>query len=152
MSDGRELRGRLLIAADGPESKTRELLGIETAGHAYSQDALVAHVRTAQPHRNTAWQRFLATGPLAFLPLPDGRSSIVWSASLPEAARLRALDPEAFGAALTAASGEVLGSCEVSTPVAGFLSSCSTPWSTPGLAPCCWAMPRMSCIRWPGRD
>ncbi|MEA3197115.1 MAG: 2-polyprenylphenol 6-hydroxylase, partial [Gammaproteobacteria bacterium] len=103
-SDGRMLRSRLLIAADGQESKTRELLGIETAGHSYRQDALVAHVRTAKSHGNTAWQRFLGTGPLAFLPLPDGRSSIVWSADLAEAARLRALDPGAFGAALTAAS------------------------------------------------
>ncbi len=119
LSDGRTLRSQLLIAADGQESKTRALLGIETAGHAYHQDALVAHVRTAQSHRNTAWQRFLGSGPLAFLPLTDGRSSIVWSAALPEAARLRALDAQAFGAALSAASGEVLGSCEVSTAAGG---------------------------------
>ena len=118
--DGRALRCQLLIAADGPESKTRELLGIETAGHSYRQDALVAHVRTAKFHGNTAWQRFLEAGPLAFLPLPDGRSSIVWSAARAEAARLRALDPEAFGAALTAASGEVLGNCELSTQLASF--------------------------------
>jgi len=120
LSDGRELSSQLLIGADGPKSKTRELLGIETAGHAYHQDALVAHVRTAKPHGNTAWQRFLGTGPVAFLPLSDGRSSIVWSAALPEAARLRALDPEAFGAALTAASGEVLGNCELSSERACF--------------------------------
>jgi len=120
LSDGRTLRSRLVIAADGQESKTRGLLGIETAGHSYRQDALVAHVRTVKPHGSTAWQRFLGPGPLAFLPLPDGRSSIVWSAALAEAARLRALDPEAFGAALTAASGEVLGDCELSTPLAGF--------------------------------
>jgi 2-octaprenylphenol hydroxylase len=120
LSDGRTLCSQLVIAADGQESKTRELLGIETAGHSYRQDALVAHVRTAKSHGNTAWQRFLATGPLAFLPLPDGRSSIVWSADLAEAARLRALNPEAFGAALTAASGEALGDCELSTPLASF--------------------------------
>jgi 2-octaprenylphenol hydroxylase len=120
LSDGRALRSQLLIAADGQESKTRELLGIETAGHSYRQDALVAHVRTAKFHGNTAWQRFLRSGPLAFLPLPDGRSSIVWSAARAEAARLRALDPEAFGAALTAASGEVLGDCELSTQLASF--------------------------------
>jgi 2-octaprenylphenol hydroxylase len=120
LSDGRALRSQLLIAADGQESKTRGLLGIETAGHSYRQDALVAHVRTAKSHRNTAWQRFLKIGPLAFLPLPDGRSSIVWSAARAEAARLRALDPEAFGAALTAASGEVLGACELSTQLASF--------------------------------
>jgi 2-octaprenylphenol hydroxylase len=120
LSDGRVLRSQLLVAADGQESKTRELLGIETAGHSYRQDALVAHVRTAKFHGNTAWQRFLRSGPLAFLPLPDGRSSIVWSAARAEAARLRALDPVAFGAALTAASGEVLGDCELSTQLASF--------------------------------
>jgi ubiquinone biosynthesis UbiH/UbiF/VisC/COQ6 family hydroxylase len=120
LSDGRELRSQLLIAADGPKSRTRGLLGIETAGHTYHQDALVAHVRTAKSHGNTAWQRFLPTGPLAFLPLPDGRSSIVWSVVLPEAARLRGLDTAAFNAALTAASGEVLGNCELTTPIASF--------------------------------
>jgi 2-octaprenylphenol hydroxylase len=120
LSDGRELRGQLLIAADGAESKTRELLGIETAGHTYHQDALVAHVRTAKSHRSTAWQRFLEFGPLAFLPLPDGRSSIVWSTAVAEAARLGTLDPKGFAAALTAASGDVLGECELTTPVASF--------------------------------
>ncbi len=120
LSDGRTLRGRLLVAADGPESKTRTLLGVETAGHAYHQDALVAHVRTAKSHDNTAWQRFLSGGPLAFLPLPDGRSSIVWTNALTEAARLRGLDLAAFSAALTAASGGVLGDCEALTAPAGY--------------------------------
>ncbi len=120
LGDGRDLRGKLLIGADGADSKTRELLGIETAGHAYHQDALVAHVRTGQSHRNTAWQRFLPTGPLAFLPLPDGRSSIVWSVARPEAARLRALDAAAFGAALGTASGGALGEVELTTPIASF--------------------------------
>jgi 2-octaprenylphenol hydroxylase len=120
LSDGRNLQGQLLIAADGADSTARKLLGIETAGHAYHQDALVAHVRTAKSHRNTAWQRFLPTGPLAFLPLPDGRSSIVWSTGRPEAGRLRALDAAAFGAELDLASAAVLGSCEVTTPIASF--------------------------------
>jgi 2-octaprenylphenol hydroxylase len=120
LNDGRDLHGQLLIAADGVDSATRGLLGIETAGHAYHQDALVAHVRTAKAHLNTAWQRFLPTGPLAFLPLSDGRSSIVWSVVHAEATRLRSLDATAFGAALTAASGGVLGSCELTTPVASF--------------------------------
>lgn len=120
LSDGRELRAKLLIAADGTASKTRELLGIATAGHAYQQDALVAHVRTAKPHRSTAWQRFMGGGPLAFLPLADGRSSIVWSVARDEAARLRTLDAGAFAAALTEASGEVLGRCELASRVASF--------------------------------
>jgi 2-polyprenylphenol 6-hydroxylase len=120
LADGRELRSRLLVAADGTESKTRELLGIGTAGHAYQQDALVAHVQTAKPHANTAWQRFLGSGPLAFLPLSDGRCSIVWSVQCPEAERLCALSAADFGAALTAASGGALGECILTTPIARF--------------------------------
>ncbi len=120
LADGRHLGGQLLIAADGTESPTRQLLGIDTAGHAYHQEALVAHVRTSLPHANTAWQKFLPTGPLAFLPLPDGRSSIVWSLTRPDALRLRALDAEAFASELTRASGGVLGSCELTTRVASF--------------------------------
>jgi 2-octaprenylphenol hydroxylase len=120
LADGRDLAAGLLIAADGTGSRTRELLGIEAAGHAYHQDALVAHVRTAKPHRRTAWQRFLPGGPLAFLPLPDGRSSIVWSVPREEARRLRALEPAAFATALEEASDGFLGAIELTTPVAGF--------------------------------
>jgi 2-octaprenylphenol hydroxylase len=120
LSDGRGLGARLVIAADGAASKTRELLGIATAGHTYHQDALVAHVRTAQPHRSTAWQRFLPSGPLAFLPLSDGRSSIVWSVMQEESERLRGLDARGFAAAVLAASGGVLGDIELTTPVASF--------------------------------
>ena len=89
-------------------------------GHAYHQDALVAHVRTTLPHQSTAWQRFLPTGPLAFLPLDDGRSSIVWSAARGRAAELRAMSAGAFGAALTEASGEALGDCTLTTALASF--------------------------------
>ena len=120
LRDGRELRSRLLAAADGTESKTRELLGIETAGHAYHQDALVAHVQTARGHANTAWQRFLNTGPVAFLPLNDGRCSIVWSVARSKADLLRAMDAEGFGAALTEASGGALGQCTLNTKLAAF--------------------------------
>ena len=120
LADGRELSGKLLVAADGTDSKSRELLHIDSAGHSYHQDALVAHVRTARPHQNTAWQRFLPTGPLAFLPLADGRSSIVWSASRGRAAELRVLDAESLGAAVTQASGGALGQCTVTTAVASF--------------------------------
>ncbi len=120
LKDGRELRSELLVAADGTESTTRQLLEIGTAGHAYHQDALVGHVKTEKPHENTAWQRFLSTGPLAFLPLGDGRSSIVWSVARDQASHLRAIDPERFGQALTEASGGVLGRCELATTLASF--------------------------------
>lgn len=120
LCDGRELRGTLLAAADGTDSKTRELLGIDTAGHAYHQDALVAHVQTARGHANTAWQRFLSTGPVAFLPLDDGRCSIVWSVARSKAELLRAMDAEAFGNALTEASGAALGQCTLTSKLASF--------------------------------
>ncbi len=120
LSDGRELSARMLIAADGTESTTRSLLGIETAGHAYHQDALVAHVRTEKPHANTAWQRFTSGGPVAFLPLPDGRSSVVWSIGRAAAQRLRRLDAREFESELATAGGGVLGRCELTTPVSGF--------------------------------
>ncbi len=118
LTDGRELGARLVAAADGAESPTRRLAGIDTAGHPYGQEALVAHVHTELPHRNTAWQRFLPTGPLALLPLADGRSSIVWSVRADEARRLRGLDPGAFAAALDGASDAVLGATRLATSVA----------------------------------
>ena len=120
LADGRELGARLVLAADGPGSTLRGLAGIGSAGHAYHQDALVAHVRTEHGHGGTAWQRFLPSGPLALLPLPDGRSSLVWSTATDEAARLAALAPDAFGVALTEASGAVLGRCELTTPLARY--------------------------------
>jgi 2-octaprenylphenol hydroxylase len=120
LKDGRELRGELLVAADGTESKSRQLLQISTAGHAYHQDALVGHVQTSKPHDDTAWQRFLSTGPVAFLPLSDGRSSIVWSVARDQASHLCAMDSQSFSRALTEASGEVLGRCELTTQLASF--------------------------------
>ncbi|NNM61899.1 MAG: UbiH/UbiF/VisC/COQ6 family ubiquinone biosynthesis hydroxylase [Steroidobacteraceae bacterium] len=120
LADGREIAARLLAAADGARSPSRQLLGIGTRGHAYGADALVMHVHTERPHRNTAWQRFLPSGPLALLPLPDGRSSIVWSVHREKAERLRALDAAAFSSALDEASDGVLGATRADTPLASF--------------------------------
>ncbi|MFZ1390021.1 MAG: FAD-dependent oxidoreductase, partial [Dokdonella sp.] len=79
LADGTRLRARLLIAADGAMSPIRTQLGIATRDRDYAQRAIVAHVDTERAHESTAWQRFQPGGPLAFLPLADGRSSIVWS-------------------------------------------------------------------------
>lgn len=73
------LRTGLVVGADGTKSKLRELLNIGSSTDDYGQHALVATVRTERHHRNTAWQRFLPEGPLAFLPLPEDLSSIVWT-------------------------------------------------------------------------
>lgn len=109
VSGGRRLKARLVVAADGAGSATREMAGITTENAPYGQRAVVAHVRTEQPHAMTAWQRFLPTGPVAFLPLADGRVSVVWSADEVEAERILALDDAGFCAALTEASERRLG-------------------------------------------
>lgn len=116
LGDGRLLEGRLLVAADGRDSLVRELAGIQTRGWEYDQQAIVANVRPEQWHQETAWQRFLPTGPLALLPLADGRCSIVWSASEGRARELLALDDPGFSEALTDASEGRLGRIRVDGP------------------------------------
>jgi 2-octaprenylphenol hydroxylase len=75
----RDVRARVVIGADGAQSRVRELAGLSVSRTDYGQTALVATVSTAKSHQHTAWQRFLGDGTLAFLPLADGHSSIVWS-------------------------------------------------------------------------
>lgn len=120
LADGESLSVRLLAAADGANSPLRERAGIDTHGRDYAQRAIVAHVATERPHERTAWQRFLPTGPLALLPLADGRSSVVWSLPEAEARRVQALDDEAFCNELGMASDFRLGRITATTPRAGF--------------------------------
>ena len=91
------LRARLVAGADGAASRVRALAGIDVVEGSYGQEAVVAEVETALPHRETAWQRFLPDGPLAFLPLSNGASSIVWSTTPEHARHLHALDADSFG-------------------------------------------------------
>ncbi|WP_243047853.1 FAD-dependent oxidoreductase [Dyella sp. RRB7] len=114
------LAARLLVAADGAGSPLRTMAGIGTRGRDYAQRGVVAHVSTERPHEGTAWQRFLDTGPLALLPLADGRSSIVWSLPELEAQRVMALDERAFLDALGVASDFRLGRITGSTARAAF--------------------------------
>ncbi|MDA1107190.1 MAG: UbiH/UbiF/VisC/COQ6 family ubiquinone biosynthesis hydroxylase [Proteobacteria bacterium] len=109
---GHTLRARLVVGADGPDSGIRALAGIATHGWAYAQSALVANVKTARPHQDTAGQRFLPGGPLAFLPLTDGYSAVVWTLPTAEAERLRALDEAAFARELETALESRLGRVE----------------------------------------
>jgi 2-octaprenylphenol hydroxylase len=109
LADGTRLSARLLVAADGRDSWVRETIGIATSGWDYDQRAIVANVTPTEWHAETAWQRFLPTGPLAFLPLRDGRCSIVWSAQEDRAAALMALPEDAFARELEAACERHLG-------------------------------------------
>lgn len=120
LDDGNIVTARLVVAADGARSGMRELAGIEVDSRPYGQRALVTTVRTEQAHEATAWQRFLADGPLAFLPLWDGSSSIVWS-TLPEQAEwLVSLDEADFRARLGAAFDHRLGGILECGPRASF--------------------------------
>ena len=89
-------------------------------GRDYGQRAIVAHVTTERPHEGAAWQRFQPGGPLAFLPLADGRCSIVWSLPDAEAARILALDDAAFRAELGCAFDFRLGEITATTKRAAF--------------------------------
>src|SRR5580765_873952 len=117
---GSLLRARLVVAADGADSALRGLLGIETRERDYAQRGIVAHVAHERTHEATAWQRFLPGATLAFLPLADGRSSIVWSVANAEAERLLALDDESFRAELGAAFDFHLGAVTATTKRAAF--------------------------------
>jgi len=91
-----ELSANLLVGADGAASRVREEAGIVKSVRRYEQKAIVAKVHTEKSHAQTARQRFLPTGPLAFLPLSDGSCSIVWSCDNEMASSVLALDDTSF--------------------------------------------------------
>ncbi|QIT53992.1 UbiH/UbiF/VisC/COQ6 family ubiquinone biosynthesis hydroxylase [Aquisalimonas sp. 2447] len=109
LGDGRRLRADLLVGADGARSMVREAAGIGADTRDYHQRGIVATVTTEIHHGAVARQRFLPTGPVALLPLADGRCSLVWSATEERADELEALDELAFSNALTDATEGVLG-------------------------------------------
>lgn len=120
LEDGRRLTCALVVGADGGQSAVRELTGIGRSGWTYDQSAVVAHLQTERPHRATAWQRFLPSGPLAFLPLADGRVSLVWSTTPAEAESLLAAPEDEFSARVSAASDRVLGEATLASGRAAF--------------------------------
>lgn len=113
LADGGRLEARIAIAADGAASTLRTLAGIDVDAHAYGQRGVVAYVQTGRAHEDTAWQRFLPTGPLALLPCADGRCSIVWTLPDADAERVLALDDAAFSREITQAFDARLGRIDV---------------------------------------
>lgn len=125
LDDGLRIEARIAIAADGGRSTLRDLAGIATTTEDYAQRGVVAYVASERPHEDTAWQRFLPTGPLAFLPCapwPDAPnvSSIVWTLPEDEALRVLSLDDARFAEELTRAFASRLGACRPLTPRIGF--------------------------------
>lgn len=120
LEGGGTLTADLIIAADGGQSRMRGLLDIQSKRHDYGQTAVVTHLRPERPHLETAWQRFLRSGPIALLPLHDGRVSTVWSLPTDEAAAMLALDAVALAGKISAASDHVLGSLAIEGPVGRF--------------------------------
>jgi 2-polyprenylphenol 6-hydroxylase len=121
LDDGRTVHAALVVGADGARSRVRSLAGIGLDSTRYGQHAVVANVSTGEHNQSTAWQRFLPSGPLAFLPLADGRSSIVWSTDPETAERLLSLDDATFCAELGAAFEWRLGPVNATGPRASFV-------------------------------
>jgi len=109
LDSGDQISATLLIGADGANSQVRKLAGIDFEQDDYGQSGLVAVIKTEKPHEFTAWQRFQPTGPLAFLPLSDGSSSIVWTLPADRADYYLALNKTDFKMALAEAFDFKLG-------------------------------------------
>ncbi|AJE45130.1 FAD-dependent monooxygenase [Celeribacter indicus] len=109
LSDGRTLRGRLIAGCDGRTSGTARRAGIGRTGWGYGQTALVCAISHEKPHHGCAHQFFLPSGPLAILPLPGNRSSIVWTEKDKLAADIEALSEEDYLAVLRPRFGDFLG-------------------------------------------
>lgn len=114
LASGQLVQAKLLVVADGAESQLRNWLDIPLSFSDYGQKAIVAKIKTQQPHQGIARQVFTPSGPLAFLPLsePD-RVSIVWSQTNQVADDLMRLDDEAFNKKLAAAFDCISGTVEL---------------------------------------
>ncbi|WP_111558881.1 UbiH/UbiF family hydroxylase [Paracoccus sediminilitoris] len=119
LTDGRRVRARLLIGADGRDSPVRQALGIGVRTLRYGQKALAFAVTHDQPHHNVSTEVHRSGGPFTLVPLPDrdGKpsSAIVWMENGRETARLAALPPAEFEAEVNARSAGVLGPLRVAT-------------------------------------
>lgn len=116
LSDGSRAQATLVVGAEGAQSSLREAAGIGTGGWSYASTAVVCHLECSVPHRGEALQRFLPTGPVALLPLADGRRSLVWSTTEGEARELTSLSDEAFSRHLEEALQGAAGTLGPLTP------------------------------------
>lgn len=121
LDSGEPIIAKLLVAADGANSAIRKQFNLPITFKDYDHHAIVATVKTVEPHNDTARQVFLPTGPLAFLPLADANThSIVWSTSPTHSDSLLAMDDNNFNKAVMAAIDGQCGLCEVQSKRAAF--------------------------------
>lgn len=116
LDGARELSGRLVVAADGAESRIREFAEIKVTSKTYGQAAVVANFECERAHANIAYQWFQGGPVLALLPLPGAHVSMVWSLPSDKASRVAALEHDALCGELEAASHRVLGGFKLVTP------------------------------------
>ncbi|KAL2644248.1 hypothetical protein R1flu_011835 [Riccia fluitans] len=126
LEDGRLLRTRLVVGADGGRSRVRDMARLETRGWDYNQHALICTVQVGY-HHSTAWQRFLPTGPLALLPVGGDLSNIVWSTTPEKAKELKEVSKEEFVIAVNQALTEDYGPLPSSQTNVVALSKLLTP-------------------------
>jgi 2-octaprenyl-6-methoxyphenol hydroxylase len=106
---GKSLSARLVIGADGRQSRCREAAGIEVKRRELNQAALTFNISHSRPHRNISTEFHTPQGPCVFVPLPGDRSSVVWVTAPTEAERLIALSDGELSAAAEAQSHSILG-------------------------------------------
>lgn len=109
LNDGLTLNTKLMVAADGAVSSCCDMVGIERHEHDFQQVALIANVTTDMAHQGRAFERFTQTGPVALLPMSEGRSSLVWCIKPHEAPAMLAMSDDQFADALQRAFGWRLG-------------------------------------------
>ena len=120
MEDGRCLTARVLVAADGGQSKVRQTVGLGVTSWDYQQQAMVLYIETENPQQDITWQRFVPTGPQAFLPLSGSYGSIVWYNSADEVRRLKKMDKEQLKQELQNSFPKCLGQIKAILATASF--------------------------------
>jgi len=114
------LSAKLLVGADGGNSSVRKLLDIAQQVTDYGQTALVTTVTSSIPHKNTAYERFTASGPLALLPIENNHCAVVWTRSSEDAAALMSGGDADFLAELQECFGYKLGELSLAAPRRAF--------------------------------
>jgi len=120
LENGESHSCKLLVGADGSQSKVRDLAEIQVTEHDYQQKAIIANIVSEKPLMNTTWQRFLSDSILAILPLSNHQASIVWSCKEALANELEAKDKTIFNKMLSEASEYQFGVLELESSKKSF--------------------------------